>query len=267
MLESARRCHPDVFRYCLVPEAECAALRKRLGAFADIRPIPASITGIPVDRMVSVARVFMVGIPADVVAYVDSDAIFCRPAPEIWEVPRGMVNAVQDAATVVACNLAGAAREAFIRQFPDAASRKGANSGMLALAPVEWATLPRQFEEAMLAGGYTYSPIIDQPLLNGIISPRFRWLPFEFNAHCLFDNPVPRGARIVHFTGSVKPWMPAYPRHEPAYWYWLKYGTPRASRARLLGAALWILACSPKRWIGRHVMSRAGVMRRWSPGT
>jgi len=164
------------------------------------------------------------------------------------------VNAVRDTSIMVANNLAGPNRDLFVRQFPDVASHKGANMGVFGLRPSDWKDLPQRFSRALVDGGFGYDYIIDQPLLNALIAPHFHWLPFEFNAHCLFDNRISRDVRLVHFTGGgAKPWQAGFPKHEPAYWYWLKYGEQEQSAARLMISALGILLHTPKRLLGRKI--------------
>ncbi len=252
LLMSVRRLHPEVRRYCFVPPGQVAAIGERLGSLAQVRAFPRRIKGVPDDRLINVGRLFVVAPPEDVSVYMDADVVMCRPAPEWWRLQPGKVNAVPDSSRQVSDNVAGKDRDKFTRQYPEVATRKGFNAGVFGLAPREWPDLAERFEDALEAGGYAYSYIIDQPLLNAIIQPRVNWLPFGFNAHGLFDNHIPCDVRAVHFTSSPKPWMKTYPRHEPGYWYWLKYGTPRAGCVRLLAMAAWIAVCSPKRWAGRR---------------
>lgn len=252
LFRTAKRFHPDIERICFVPPAEYGIKAVKLHDLAEIRPFPATVMGVPDNRQANVARVFSVTLDADVVAYIDSDVIFCRPAPELWEVPSGMVNAVLDDSIVIANNLAGDNLSRYLRQFPDVAPKKGVNTGIFALRPEDWRDLPRQFEKALLSGGYEYESIIDQPILNGIFEGRINVLPSIFNAHGLFDKLPPPGVRLVHYTGKTKPWEATFPRHEPSYWYWLKYGAPAPGGAlRLLFSALWIALITPKRLLGR----------------
>jgi hypothetical protein len=252
LLGSAERCHPDIHRICFVPPDEYKLKLVKLGTLAEVRPFPFHVRAVPEERQVNVGRIFTVTVEADVIAYIDADVVFCRPAPELWEVPRGMVNAVLDDSIVISNNLAGKNLERYLGQFPIVAKKKGVNTGVFALHPDEWKNLPQQFEEALLAGEYQYESIIDQPILNGLMGGKINPLPVEFNAHGLFDNRVPPGVRLVHFTGKTKPWMAEFPKHEPAYWYWLKYGTPQAGRSRLLLAFLWIFVHYPKRLLGKQ---------------
>ncbi|MEI8140545.1 MAG: glycosyltransferase [bacterium] len=255
LLRSVRHCHPEVASICYVPLREVDALVARLGLLARVEAFPVTIEGVPDRSQVTVGRLFAVVPDADAVVYADADVVFCRPAPELWDIEPGKVNAVQDTSRIISDNLAGVNRELFVRQFPEVAFQKGANSGVLGLRPQDWKDLPQRFSDALVKGGFQYEPIIDQPMLNALFAPNFRWLPFEYNSHCLFDRRVPRNVRLVHFTGGVKkPWQPGFPKHEPAYWYWLKYGSsPRPSRGHLLLAALWIAVSTPKRKVGQCV--------------
>ena len=252
LLRSVARFHPDVVRYCFVPARERGDIEARLDTLATVLPPPRAIKGVPAENQINVGRLFAVHPAEEVSAYMDADVLMCRPAPELWELEKGKVNAVPDAATRVSDAVAPQDRETFERHFPGAAGKKGFNAGVFALAPREWRDLPERFEASLAAGAYTYSYILDQPLLNALIQPNVNWLPFEFNAHCLFDNPIPRNVRIVHFTSSPKPWMRAFRAHDPAYAYWLRYGLPQAGVARRCLAALWIAACTPKRLLGRR---------------
>lgn len=251
LLRSAKRCHPDIERVCFVPLAEYHQKLVRLGDIAEVRPFPFRVKNVPEDRQANVGRLFAVTVEADVVAYVDADIVFCRPAPELWEVPRGLVNAVRDDSIVIADNLSCCNRERFVRQFPAVALRKGVNTGVFAFWVQEWKDLPLRFEEALQTGGYQYESIIDQPILNGLFDGKTNVLPDKFNAHGLFDKWICPGVRMVHFTGRTKPWQAGFPKHEPFYWYWLKYGSAQTtSTALLLMAAIRIGINAPKRMIG-----------------
>lgn len=252
LLRSAKRHHPDIERICFVPPAEYAAKAVRLGDLAEIRPFPFKVKGVPDNRQANVARVFAATVDADVVAYIDSDVVFAGPAPELWEVPAGKVNAVADDSVVIGNNLAGDNLALYKKQCPAMAAKKGVNTGVFALRSPEWKDLPGLFEDALLNGGYQYESIIDQPILNGLFDGRINLIPRVFNAHGLFDQLPPKGVRLVHFTGKTKPWQSAFPKHEPAYWYWLKHGAPEpAGWLKLSCCALWIALVTPKRMLGR----------------
>jgi hypothetical protein len=159
----------------------------------------------------------------------------------------------------VANNLSGENRCSFLKNYPEVAALKGANMGVFGLRPSEWRDLPQRFSDALIGGGFQYDYIIDQPLLNAIFYRHFKWLPFTYNAHCLFDNKIPHGVRLVHFTGGgAKPWQVGFPQHEPAYWFWLKYGKQECRMSRLTIAALRIALHAPKRFLGRKLKQLLG---------
>lgn len=257
LMESAKRHHPDVERWCMVPEADFKEAEQALGDIAKIVLPPRRIEGVPDRMQVIVQKLFAAQIPADVVAYVDSDAFFCRPAPELWEVERGKINVVIDNAKSIVSMVKGPdiLRERFLRQFPEVSMKRGFNSGVWAFYPEDFPDIPERFERALAEGGYEiYDPIFDQPLLNGLLFDKVRWLSFKFNVSSLFDNHIPADARIVHFTGGVcKPWDPRYPRHEPQYYYWLRHGLNETCKGKLLAAKLRILLVTPKRLIGPRI--------------
>ncbi len=149
-------------------------------------------------------KVFAVTLPFETVAYVDADAIFCAPAPELWEVEAGKWNVVQDRAAALARTIPTIMAAEFARQFPGVGEKKGFNSGVFALRPADWRDLPEEYERVFAAGGYrAYHPMFDQALLNAMIQPRVRWLPFAFNVHNLFDYDIPRDARVIHYAGGA----------------------------------------------------------------
>ena len=96
LLRSVREFHPDVARYCLVPPNEAESCRAGLGDLAEVVTAPRPVRGVPDKPLLQLlaARTFIPTFPADVVAWVDCDVVFCRAAPELWDVPPGMVNAV-----------------------------------------------------------------------------------------------------------------------------------------------------------------------------
>ena len=148
-MRSAARFHPEVARYCIVPAAEVEIAQARLGSLAKVMAPPRKIKGVPDEMQINVARVFMVTLPAEVVAYVDADALFCRPAPALFEVEKGRVNAVADAALQVSYNVSGEDRNHFEKQFPQTAFRRGFNSGVISMVPADWPSLPELFEKAI----------------------------------------------------------------------------------------------------------------------
>jgi len=258
LLASALRHHPDVPRFCMVPPEDEAMARSQMGHLAKIITPPRLVQGVSAAMQPCVYRLFAVTLPFDRVAYVDSDAIMCRPAPELWETEPGKWNVIQDTSQKILHVIPAAFREAFSRQFPGVGEKKGFNSGVLGLAPSEWLDLPERFERVLLDGEYpAYHPVFDQALLNGMLQGQLRWLPFGFNVHNLFDNRIPKDARIIHFTGGVcKPWDSRYSRQEPQYLYWLRHGLGERGFLKLFKSRLLVTLAFPKRWIGRKIRHR-----------
>lgn len=251
-MRSAIRFHPDIQRYCYVPQDELVELRARLGSLARVEPCPEIIHGIPRANMANVGRLFVTVPEVDVAAYIDADALMCARCDKLWEVAPGRVNAVADSSRRVADNLSDANRPFFIDRYPEVALRKGINAGVFALRRKDWPDLSVRFARLMAEGGYRYDTILDQPILNVLFAGRVDLLPFTYNAHGLWDNRIPPGVRIVHYTGGCKPWMAGFPRHEPAYWYWLRHGRADVGIGYLVWMWLWGLANGPRRWVGRR---------------
>ena len=88
------------------------------------------------------------------------------------------------------------------------------------------------------------------------MQPRVRYLPRAFNAHHVFDYPIPFRVRLVHFTNVPKPWQPGYPKHEPAYYYWLRYGEVETRFKPLAKAKLRIWLRTPRRLLSRFLRNR-----------
>jgi lipopolysaccharide biosynthesis glycosyltransferase len=241
-----------------VPEHDRPEAEREFGHLAHVICPPRKIAGVPDSMQMCVAKLFAPDLPADVVAYIDADAILCRPAPELWQTETGCWNVVADASQNVLSTVPALMREPFVKQFPAILDRKGFNGGVWSFRTAEWTSLARDFEDALLKGGYdSYHPIFDQPLLNAIIQPRVRWLPIQFNVNNLFDNTIPRDAKIVHFTGGqCKPWDSRYPRHEPQYYWWLKHGLYETNPRRLFAAWVRIFLTTPKRTLGNYFRRR-----------
>ena len=256
LLRSAARFHPDIARYCYVPQDELDELRERLGSLAHVEACPEVIQGIPKENMTNVGRLFVTVPDVDVAAYIDADALICAPCERLWEVAPGRVNAVADSAICVANNLSDANRQFFVERYPQVALHKGVNAGVFALRKKDWPDLAASFERMMIEGGYRYDTILDQPILNVVFAGRIDLLPFEYNAHGLWDNSMPRGVKIVHYTGRCKPWMKGFPRHEPAYWCWLKYGQSGVGAGYLACMKLWVIANWPRRVVSRCLRER-----------
>lgn len=256
LLRSAAHFHPDIQRYCYVPQEELAVLQARLGHLARVEACPDVIRGIPKENMVNVGRLFVTVPDADVAAYVDADALICAPCGKLWEVSPGRVNAVADSAICVANNLSDANRRYFVENYPEVALHKGFNAGVFALRKKDWPNLSASFERMMIGGGYRYDTILDQPILNVIFAGRVDLQPFKYNAHGLWDNHIPKDVKIVHYTGRYKPWMREFPKHEPAYWCWVKYGQPDVGRWYLTCLKLSIMANWPRRMVSRYLRKR-----------
>lgn len=258
LLRSAERFHPDVRRYCYVPAEDAEFAAQRLAGLAAV-VTPPKLRGVPDAIQIACARVFVTTLSEDAVVWIDSDALLCRPAPELWDVEPGRVNVVQNVAGHrIPDNLSPESRAAFAARFPEMVEERGFNSGVFGLRPADWADLPKRFEEASTALDYVHRPghALDQTLLNALILPHVRYLDRVFNASSLFDLPIPSGVRVVHFTSSPKPWMAAFPRHEPAYYYWLRYGALEQGVWPLLKARTRIWLRTPQRVIARTVRRR-----------
>ncbi len=265
LLRSAARLHPEVDRYCFVPAGDLAASEARLGGLARVSTVPRDVVGVPGRAQVAVARLFTPTVEADVAAWIDSDAILCRASPELWEVEPGTITAVQDLATCILDMVPADLRADFARRHPEAATRKGLNSGLFALRPEDWKHLPELFERELAEGHYPrYPRIMDQPILSVLWATTVRLLPYAFNAHYLFETKIPRDVRVVHYTGSTKPWMDGFAKHEPSYYHWLRHGLGESRRIPLLRSRLRIAMKAPRRSLGR-ALRRWGLLR--DPGS
>lgn len=256
LLNSVKKLHPDVARVCLVLEEEKKRLADELAGLAEVVALPRQIRGIPDRLQIAVAKLFTPIVDADVAVWLDCDCVICRPAPEIWDVPAGRVIAVQDTAYRILQMVPLDLQDTYNRQFPGLGEKRGFNGGFFSLRPNEWRDLPERYEKILSTGGYPYYPtIFDQPLLNGIFQPNVNMLPFKFNAHHGFDYSIPRDVRIVHFTNVPKPWMPEYPKHQPQYYYWVRYGERETGIFRLCMIKLKILLRTPRRILMRWLKS------------
>ncbi len=254
LLERVRAFHPEVRRYCFVPGVDLPAARLALGDLATLMPPPGRVEGVPDEYQIYVARLFMGRLEEDVVVYVDADAVLCGPIGELWEVQDNRLYAVHDLARMVLTMVPKDLQPIFSRQFPEIAPAPGFNSGVLALRPEHWRAMPEEFSAALLAGKYPrYHPLFDQPLLNGLYGQRVRWLDAKFNVNNLWEARMPEDVRIIHFTGEVKPWMPAFPKHATHYYYWVKYGLNEQRQSRLMLTRLRIMAGFPRRLVGRFI--------------
>lgn len=230
LLRSVRRFHPDVARYCLAPAADVPAVTAALGDLAEVRSAPRPVVGVPDQWLMQLlaARVFIPTVPEEVVAWVDCDVAFCKPAAELWEVPPGRVNVIQDAVYNLGRMVPTDVWPAYARQFGRKPDEPGFNAGIYALRRADWADLPEKYEAAVVAGEYPYYPPgFDQALLNGLFLPHAHWLPRKYNWHALFEFGVAHDARILHYTDSPKPWQPGYGAHRPGYAEWAEFAEGR----------------------------------------
>jgi hypothetical protein len=257
LLRDVRTFHPEVKRYCITPVHDAASVQAQLGDLATVMPAPRAIRVVPPAMQPALLKLFTPLVDADIAVWIDCDMILCRAAPELWQVNRGEVVAVQDTAYKILYMVEPALREQFTRQFPAIVEGRGFNGGLFALHTAEWRDLPERYENAFDAGGYAMHPKIwDQPFLNGLFQPNVKYLPHEFNAHHVFDYAIPRDVRLVHFTNVPKPWQPGYPKHEPAYYYWLRYGLQETRFWPLAMAKLRIWARTPRRVLSRSLKAR-----------
>ena len=267
LLRSVRTFHPDVTRYCLVPVGEEEACRAGLGDLAEVVTAPRPVRGVPNKPILQLlaARTFIPTFPADVVAWVDCDVVFCRPAPELWDVPAGHVNAVADAVYNLGLMVPADVWEPYAKWFSVAQKQDpGFNAGIYALRSADWRDLPERYEEVIERGQFPhYPPGFDQPVLNGLFRDRVNWLSRAFNCHAIYEFGIPSDARIIHYTANPKPWMPGYGAHNPGYAEWERHAEQcGALRGALLGA--YYTLSGPRRFAyraARKVMMALGL---WS---
>ncbi len=96
LLRSAAQAYPKVERYCFVPEQQVDAMTEKIRDVATVLPTPRLLRNVPEKRQMMAARVFGITLPADMVVYMDSDIIICRPGNEVWQVEGKDVRAVMD---------------------------------------------------------------------------------------------------------------------------------------------------------------------------
>jgi len=249
LLRSVARVYPAVDRYCFVPESQLEEMKGRIGEIATVLPAPRPLKNVPEQRQMMAARVFGVTLPADIVVYMDSDIVVCRPGPDLWQVEGKDVRAVMDPAKEMFYNLYGgeAYWNKFKERFPERVGYNGINSGVFALRPAFWQALPDLFEEAI--DGFDWvetAHFADQPFLGAIFLPYVKPLPFSYNVHFSFEIPVPCNVRNMHYTG-IKPWNPSFPHHERPWFYWIKYGShPACSYWQVFRAFLWVVLNEPR---------------------
>ena len=255
MLGSARRHHPDVDRFCMVPPVDEAFAVETLGELATVLTPPRRIAGVTDRLQIAYARVFMVDrTEYDVITWVDSDILFCRPAPELWQVRPQRAVAVRTPDTNrVPHNLPDELREPFRILFPALSNTPGFNSGVFALRPTDWPDLQARIEQLLVdLNCADHRHFFDQPLLNVVFEGRADLLDPTFNWTEMFDTPPdPAVVRLVHFASKPKPWQPGYPTHEPGYWFWVKHGLGETDPAVLSVVRRRILLHTPRRLLGR----------------
>ncbi len=225
LLRGAKEYHPDVTRYCFVPECDLDVARATLGGLAEVRTPIRAIRGVPPGLQVVVSKLFAGELPHEVVAVMDADVIFCKSAEDLWEVAPGTVHAVADVSDVLLCNVPPEIREAFSQSHVDLIRQKAFNSGVFALRPSDWPNLVEDYEETIALYKDMYSFFFDQVFLNVLLRSSVKFLPRCYNVQLTFgDYAAPPDARIIHFTGSPKPWMPEFHKRRPEYYQWARHG-------------------------------------------
>jgi len=266
LLRSVENFHPDVVRFCMVPPDDLDAVRSQMGKLAEVIPPPRKMRGVPDTPLLQLlaARAFISTFSVDVVAWVDSDVVFCRPAPELWQVPPGQVNAVKDFYNL-GLMVPRDIWNAYARQFnglkPD---NDGFNAGIYALRNEDWFDLGEKYEAVIAPGNFPYYPPgFDQAVLNGLFHGRVNWLSRQFNALSVYEHGLPDDVRIIHFTANPKPWMPGYGRHNPGYLEWAQYGE-QASSIRAGWLRMYYSVNAPRRLgyrAARKILTLLGLWR------
>jgi len=255
MLGSVARHHPEVERFCIVPEAEKTQAEAALGGLAKVITPPRRIPGV-IDRLqIAHGKVFASDLSYfEVVAWVDTDIVFCRPAPAIWDVRPGRAVAVRCPDTNrVPHNLPTELRPRFAQLYPVLSAQPGFNGGLFAIRPKDWPDLTSDLHRVLIQMQCENHPVyFDQPLLNVMFGDRVDLLDPTYNWTELYDDPPSaRQVRVVHFASKPKPWMTGYPRHEPGYWFWVRHGLAVTDPFRLAAVRARILARTPRRLLGR----------------
>jgi lipopolysaccharide biosynthesis glycosyltransferase len=257
LLASIKKHQSDVKRYCLTISEDYEEVKRGLGNLAEVHVVPRSISVVGSDLQPSVLRLFMPCLPADIAVWFDCDVIMCRRSPELWSVKPGEVLAVRDTAYSRDCWIEDSLKMNYRTQYPDLIDERGFNSGVFAIRCSEWLDLPERYEQEFEIGKYPAHPrIFDQPMLNGLMASKVRYLPFKFNAHNLFDHKIPKDVRIIHYTGRKKPWSGDFSKYEPSYYYWLKFGLCEEDKIVLLWVYIKILLRSPIRFLFMFLKNR-----------
>jgi len=257
MLGSARRHHPEVDRFCMVPEQDREFATAALDGLATVLTPPRRIAGV-VDRLqIANSKVFVSDrTEYDAIAWVDCDVVFCRPAPEIWDIRPGRVVAVRTPpSNRVPHNLPTELRDRFRELYPNLSATPGFNGGLFALRPSDWPNLQMLLEHTLTKLGFQDQPqYFDQPILNAMFEGRVDFLDSIFNWTEMFDTPPdPAVVKVVHFASRPKPWEPNYPKHEPGYWFWVKHGLAEADEVRLNRVRRNIWLRTPKRKLAKLI--------------
>lgn len=266
LLSGLARHHPDVQRICFAPPRQVQAVQADLGTLAEVRAIPRRLKHAPDEEkiLVSWSRVFIPTIEADAVAWFDSDVIVCRPAPEWWQIAPGRVHAVADRAYRIRHMVPLGMEAWYFNRFHLRPDLPGFNAGVFALRPADHPNLAEQFEELLAEQDPNVQPFaFDQGLLNGLLRERADLLPPEFNAHCLAECGVPRNVRVIHYTGSPKPWSPEFSRWANGYCEWLRHGAGESNEAVLAAARARNLAMKPIATARKAVRKAAGMLGFW----
>lgn len=255
MLGSARRHHPEVDRFCMVPPNDKELAEQTLTGLATVLIPPRRIAGVTVRLQIAHAKVFAADLTQyEAVAWVDGDILFCRPAPELWNVKPGRAVAVQTPPTNrVHHNLPVELRDRFCAMHPTLAAVPGFNGGLFVIRPADWRDFQTLLEQVFIdLKCENHANYFDQPLLNVVFKDKADLLGSEFNWTEMFDTPPPiHRVRLVHFASRPKPWEAGYPRHEPGYWFWVKHGLCETNQPRLAATKAWIWLNTPRRKLSR----------------
>jgi lipopolysaccharide biosynthesis glycosyltransferase len=257
MLGSARRHHPEADRFCMVPDADRAEAERALAGLAAVLTPPRVIPGIVPRLQIANAKVFLSDFRDHrAVAWVDSDMLFCRPAPKLWDVRPGRVVAVTCPPDHrVPRQMPAELRPKFAELFPAVADRPGFNAGLFVLRPADWPDLCGDMAALLARGDWLDHPAyFDQPLWNALFDGKEDLLDFSYNWTEMFDTPPdPATVRLIHFASRPKPWEPGYPTHEPGYWFWVAHGLGETDPARLRAVRRRILWHTPRRRLAQLV--------------
>ncbi|CAN5394564.1 hypothetical protein BH11PLA2_BH11PLA2_50560 [soil metagenome] len=265
LLKGLARHHPDVARYCFAIPEQVTAVQTALGSLAIVQPIPRLLNNAPKDAKIRVSwsRVFIPTIPADTVAWFDSDVIVCGDAAAWWQVPPGKVNVVPDAAYRIRHMIPHGLENWYFQRFKLDPDAPGFNAGVFALRPADWPDLAERFESLLAEHDSTRQPFaFDQGLLNGLFQAHANWLPREYNAHCLAECGVPRDVRVIHYTGSPKPWAPGFDHATDAYEQWLLHGESVTDPATLAKVKWQRRLSQPRRLLHRGMRKLLHVLGR-----